>query len=321
MFASWAADEARAPRLSVLDDPSPAIRAAAAEGLGWSGNVGATQPLLARLAAAGEPAFVKAAALRALGRIGDQSARPEVLAATQSNEPSVRAAALWAVSLGELHRREDRTPMLIRLATERAADAQTRVFAIHALGQGTRTADVVSALATLLEHEPPIPMPLLAPAASQHEVMGARFRQARDVRAWAADGLGRLDARETLPLIAKAAQDPDDFFLRQLALRVLVVWGEPAGRPVLVRALADPFAENRLLAVQGLAQTGDRQYVPALLARLGDPEAQVRVQVIAAVAQLGDPAAIPALEKLKEVETDPLILGDIESAIDRLRGR
>ncbi len=318
MFATWAADDARDPLIAVLDDPSAAVRASAAEGLGWPRNVGATQVLLARLDAPGEEPTVRAAALRALGRIGDPSARPQVLAATQAADPAVRAAALWAVSLGDLQRPDDRTPLLLRLASERAADLQTRVFAIHALGQGARTPAVVSTLSALFEQEPPMPMPLLAPNASQLDRMGARHRQARDVRAWAVDSLGRLDARETLPLILKAAQDPNDFFLRQLALQTLAIWNEEAGRPVLVKALGDEFPDNRALAVQGLARSGDRQYVPALLARLSDPDVPVRMQAVAAIAQIGDPGAIPALEKVKQA-ADPQMRAAIESAIERLK--
>jgi HEAT repeat protein len=319
MFGTWAADDARDPLVSVLDDPSLAVRAAAAEALGWPRNVGATQALLTRLDTPGEAPPVKAAALRALGRIGDGSARQRVVAATQDPEPPVRAAALWAVSLGELARADDRTAFLVRLAAERAADLQIRVQSINALGQGTHTPEVVGALARLLEHEPAMPMPLLAPTATQQERMLNRHRQARDVRAWAADSLGRLDARETLPLLLRAAQDPDDFFLRQLALRVLAIWNEEAGRPVLAKALTDDFPDNRLIAIQGLAKTRDRQYVPALLARLSDKEIQVRVQAVSAIALIGDSGAVEALEKIKESETDPHMMQALEAAVTRLK--
>jgi HEAT repeat protein len=319
MFATWAADDAREPLVSVLGDPSPAIRAAAAEGLGWPRNTGATQALVARLDALDEASHVKAAALRALGRIGDQSARQRVVAATQDPDPAVRAAALWAVSLGELRQDDDRTGFLLRLATERAADLQTRAQSVSALGHGTRTPEVVAVLAGLLEHEPPIPMPLLGPRATQQERMGARYRQARDVRAWAADALGRLDARETLPILLRAAQDPDDFFLRQLALRVLATWNEEAGRPVLVKALADPFPDNRLIAVHGLARARDPQFVPALLGRLSDADIQVRIGAVAAIAHIGDAGAVGALEKVRESETNPYMVEALDVAVTRLK--
>jgi HEAT repeat protein len=319
MFAGWAADQARDPLMAVLDDPSLAIRASAAEALGWPGNTGATRALLERLDDAGEAPAVKAAALRALGRIGDGSARPRVLAATQDADPAIRAAALWAVSLGELKHPGDRTGFLIALARERAADLQVRVQSIQALGQVTRTPEVVVALAGLLEHEPPMPMPLLAPKASQQEVMAARYRQARDVRAWAADSLVRLDARQALPLVLAAAQDRDDYFLRQLSLRVLAVWNEEAGHPILVKALTDPFPDNRQLAVRGLARTRDRQYVPALISRLSDPEIPVRIQAVSAIAYIDDPGAVKALDQVKSKETDPQVMEALEAAITHLQ--
>ena len=91
LLGSWATDDAREPLVAVLADPLPSIRAAAARGLGWKGNNGATAAVKARLETPGEPAVVRVAALEALGRIGDASAREAVLSATEARtHPFVR---------------------------------------------------------------------------------------------------------------------------------------------------------------------------------------------------------------------------------------
>src|SRR5262245_15174961 len=74
-LGQWATDQVRPPLVSLLADPLPGIRAAAARALGWHGNKAAVAPLRGRVEAAGEDPLVRAAALDALGRIGDESTR------------------------------------------------------------------------------------------------------------------------------------------------------------------------------------------------------------------------------------------------------
>ena len=74
--------------------------------------------------------------------------------------------------------------------------------------------------------------------------MAIRFRQARDVRAWAAAGLGQLEAREALPLLLRSAEDGDDFFLRFTSMDALVAWKSREALPVFLRRVGDPFARR-----------------------------------------------------------------------------
>ena len=90
LLGVWATDDVRAPLVALLGDPLPSVRAAAARGLGWKGNNGATASLKARFETPGEPPDVRVAALEALGRIGDDSARAAVLSATRDTDPAVR---------------------------------------------------------------------------------------------------------------------------------------------------------------------------------------------------------------------------------------
>jgi HEAT repeat protein len=318
-LASWGTAQVRAPLVAILKDPSPAIRAAAARALGWRGNLEAVSVLREHVERSSEPAAVRAAALEALGEIGDPSTRPVVLAAVRDPDDAVRRAALWGLTFGALVDPADRAPLLRQAAEDRTVDLAMRCQAIQALGEAQDTA-AVELLARLVEQEPPIPMPLPRDGANQQELMMVRYRQARDVRAWAARSLGVLEAKTKLPLLLKTAEDPRDFFLRLTSVESLVYWKAREALGVLVRRLEDPFPDTRIAALVGLSEIGDRAVVDPVLARLDDKLPAVRVQAIATLAALGDARVRPYLESLRERDTDPSVQDALDKALAQLGG-
>jgi HEAT repeat protein len=201
---------------------------------------------------------------------------------------------------------------------DRAHDPWLRCEAIRQLAR-VKEPTSVEFLMRLVETEPATPMALPSREATQQEVMAVRFRQARDVRAWAAAGLGQLDAREALPLLLRTAEDESNFFLRFMSMNSLVAWKAREGLPVFLRRTGDPFPDVRALALTGLARTGDERVAGAVVARLSDPVVQVRVAAVAALADLAPaPVARPALENLRKHEPDPSVQQAIEVALDRL---
>jgi HEAT repeat protein len=161
-------------------------------------------------------------------------------------------------------------------------------------------------------------MPPPRPGATQQEVMVVRHRQARDVRGWAAYSLGLLEAKEALPLLMKAAEDPDDFFLRMSAVGALVAWRAPEALPLLARRLGDPIPDVRLMALDGIGKAGDRSATEAVRGRLADPEPEVRLRAVAAIVSIGDPRARAELEARRQQEHDPRVQQAIEDALARL---
>jgi HEAT repeat protein len=314
----WGTAQVRAPLLVVLKDPLPSIRAASANALGWSGNSEAVAALRDRIETPDEASAVRAAALQSLGRIGDDSGRPVVLARIRDPNDEVRGAALWSVTFGSLAKPADRMPFLRQVAEDRGVDLLMRCQAITLLGEAKDVA-ATELLMRLLEHEPPIPMPLPRDGASQQEVMMVRYRETRDVRAWAAAALGRIEAKTALPLLLRSAEAPEDFFLRLTSVRALVSWDVPAARPVLVRRLDDPFPDTRVAALTGLAKSGDQSVVDAVLARLSDPKGKVRAQAVATLAELGDRRVRPELEALRRTDPSLDVQQALEKALTRLR--
>ncbi len=316
-LGQWGTAQVREPLVALLKDPLPSLRAAAARALGWPGNREAVAALRGRVEAPEEVAAVRAAAAEALGRIGDPSARAVVLAATRDPDPAVRGAAFWGVTLGALAEPADRESLLGRLIEDEPLDLQLRAQAIQALpplvGAGS-----TQVLLRVLEHGPRIAMPLPSANPAQQEIMALRYRQARDLRAWAAKALGEQQEPAARPLLLRAAEDPDDFFLRLVSLDALSRYRAPEALPVLVRRLEDPFPGVRAAALAGLAALGDRQVVDPVLARLTDQVPAVRAQAVLTLAELGGDKIRPRLEALRQTETDPQVQRALEAALSKL---
>jgi HEAT repeat protein len=317
VFAGWATGQVRAPLLATLKDAAPELRVAAAQALGWPGNREAVAALRERAELAGETAGVKAAAVHALGIIGDPSTRTLLVAATRDADSGVRQAALWSVSLGPLGDPADRTSHLIQLTEDQALDGLLRCDAIRALVE-VKEDRVVESFMRVLEREPRMTIALPEAAPSQPQMMELRRVQARDVAAWTAAALGELRAKGALPLLLKTAEDPTDFFLRQMSISSLITLGAHEARPVYVRRLEDRLPENRALALMGLTQLADKAAIASMLPRLTDEDSMVRAQAVVALATLGDATVRPALEALQRNEVDSQVLGALEVALSRL---
>src|SRR5262245_8294485 len=306
-FGEWQTAQVRQPLVAVLKDPSPEIREAAARALGWRGNNDAAAPLRQLIETPGEPAAVKATAMRSLGIIGDASVRPLVIALTQDPDPAIKEAAVWGLALGYLGDRADRTTYLIQFAENRAFDTQARAQAVRALA-AVNEERVVASLSRILETEPRLTVSVPTGQPTEQQVMSLRYTQTRDIAAFAAGALGRLEAKSALPLLLSAAEDPRDFFLRMNSVESLAVWSVPEALPVFVRRLGDPLPEVRIFALMGLERLGDQKGVGPALGSLSDENAMVRARAVTTVAALGGSKVRPQLEALAKAEQEPEVM-------------
>lgn len=317
LLGQWGNDEVRAPLIALLGDPLPSIRAGSARALGWKGNHAAVPLLRARLEASEEESAVKVAALEALGRIGDDSARAAVLSATRDTDAKVRAAAFWGLTFENLQSPTDRVSLLRQMAEDKALDRFMRCQAIQGLG-GLKDTGSSKLLLGLLEHEPVSAMPQLKGTLTERDIMGIRYREARDVKAWAARVLWALDEKAAIPLLLKTADEPDDFFLRFVSVEALAAWKVPEALPLFLKRLEDPFDQSRVAALWGLGAIGDRSVVDPVLARLSDRVVEVRAQAVNTLAELGDPRVRPQLEALQQKDIDPRVQEALNKALSRL---
>lgn len=105
-------------------------------------------------------------------------------------------------------------------------------------------------------------------------------------------GSGIESARAQLVLRA-GAQDTRPA-MRETAIHVLGIIGNPAVTPVLVEALHDPVPAVRLQAAKALGRAGDASAVPALLGALSRADEQLGSQIFSSLVHLGN-VAVPSL--------------------------
>ncbi|MGW7439893.1 fumarate reductase/succinate dehydrogenase flavoprotein subunit [Streptomyces sp. NPDC054849] len=247
-----------------LDDPDPAVRAAAVAALGETVPAGAGPALADRLADAA-PAVrgAAAAALRELVEVlpGEPELGAGLRAALAVPDPVVRSAALEvlrALRLGDAQ---------LYAASLADDDPEVRIHAVRALV----SVDAVQALAT------------------------AAADPAREVRVAVARGLASVHAPAPAPL-EPLLGDPDPL-VRGAALAALASTGCPTGYAgTAVAALADPAWQVRAGAAAGLAAAEPGAAVPALAGALADANADVRkAAVLALLAHRGAAEARSAL--------------------------
>ena len=318
LLGLWPGDAVRAPLIAVLDDPIDSVRVAAARALGWKGNAEAVPILRAHFEAPSEKPAMRAAALEALGKIGDESSRAVLLAATKDPNGALRGAAYYGLTFENLTNAEDRLPLLRQMAADRGIDPYIRCQAILTIGT-LRDAGSADVLINLLATEPTSPMPKATGAPDEREVMAIRYRQARDVKGITAKVVWLIEARSAIPYLMKTAEDPDDYFLRLTSLETLGAWRVHEAIPVFVRRLDDPFDHVRVTALWALADIGDKSVVDAVLPKLSDRIGTVRAQAVDTLADLGDPRVRPQLLAMQEKETDGRVRDSLDKALTRLK--
>jgi HEAT repeat protein len=254
----------------------------------------------------------------ALVRIGDKAVRPQIVAASQEPDPEIREAALQGLIDGPLQSAADRRALATRAAEDGELSLPFRADAIKALA-ATRDPAAIPTLVKMLETGPRVKIAPPPPGATQQQLLGVRYLQIGDLRAWAAQGLGELGDQSVLPQLVKATEDPDDFFLRYIAAGVLVNWKAPAGLPVLLRLLGDPAPEVRTVAVVGVGRLGDATNVAAVAGRLKDSATSVRLGAVEALATIGGEAARARVEAVLATERDPQVRQVLEAALTQLK--
>ncbi|WSK73559.1 fumarate reductase/succinate dehydrogenase flavoprotein subunit [Streptomyces sp. NBC_01276] len=260
-----------------LDDPDPAVRAAAVAAVGETVPAGAGPALADRLGDRAAPVrAAAAAALRELLEVlpGDPALRAGLRAALAVPDGVVRAAALEALRALRLG------DAALYAASLTDPEPEVRVHAVRALV----SVDAVRELAT------------------------ATADPSREVRVAVAKGLASLTpptgpdgspGPEPAPVHAALGallRDPDPV-VRGAALGALGAVGCPPGyAPAAVAALSDPAWRVRAGAAAALAAAAPSTAVAALAGALADPEADVRkAAVLALLAHRDAPGARAAL--------------------------
>lgn len=162
--------------------------------------------------------------------------------------------------------------------------------------------------------EPPPPEPPVPPTLEEAE----RAMESPD---WQVryNVLSRLKAEpEHLPLLARAVTDPHAS-VRRMAVVLLGDLRSPEALPHLFTALRDPSPAVRRTAGDTLSDLGDPAAIGPMTEALSDPNKLVRWRAARFMYEVGDESAIPALERLAANEPEFEVRLQAEMAIARIR--
>ena len=291
-------DEAVEILASYLLDARPAVREAAARGLGETQRVSAFEPLVKQLAH--ESSDLRGACIHGLGTLGDRRAIGPLLTLA-SEDPQFNLRACDAlVKLGERA-----VPQLINVAEE--AEPGQMLIAVMALGR-LRDSRALEVLATRTTH----PLHTLRSHAVEAlgvlgESKGIRYlvRSLQDphvsVRIQAAIALRKLADKRACDALMHALHDPDDD-VREQAAAALATCGDQAAIPALIELLHSKQTSLCLMAAESLGKLGAEPAVPHLCAMLqqdrGGESKPVRLKILDALRRLKPATAVPVLTQL-----------------------
>ncbi len=228
-------------------------------------HMGAPSSLsVVRQAAKDADAAVRDAAAAALARLGDSAALERLVAGLSSDDPAIRAKAASALS-------DAGTPAVLDKLKRLAEDPayQVRAAVMEALGESGNA--------------------LVLP-----ELLGGIRDQNDMVRAKAVAALGRLGTPAAAQYLEEARHAASTVYMELLATAGLARLGEPVDRAPARRALYQPDADTRLLAVEVLeavaarakakgSEPDERAALEDLETALDDAQMRVRVRAAAAL--------------------------------------
>ena len=174
---------------------------------------------------------VRSSAIEALAKTGLLEARPWVRTALLDDEPVVRFAG--CVAIGELVDHQSVSGVRERLGDDDASVRAAALFALHRLGDSSRSGKLAS---YLLYHEE------------------------ASVRRNAAFVLGLSGEVGAVKLLARAMRDGDSG-VRHLVLEAMARLGNPEAKQELVFMTNAGVGQDEVFAIRALADTGDRAYL------------------------------------------------------------
>ncbi len=313
-----------------LDDPDPNVRTAAAMSLGRRRDGSAVRALVSHLdddpwvaftvtqalAQIGDPAAVEplirlisqgpdhlqAAAVDALGRLGDARAVPHLLAAAGRV-----SADLLEHLVGALLSCADPTVL-------RRLDPQVREKVVLELMDDLEDSDQDTVCRSLEG------LAVLGDASATYGILNL-VRQRREPRVLELAGEALCTIGLVAPLLGAVA-DPDEGVAR-FAAQVLGRLGGDKAQEALCRALAHHSPRVRRQAARSLGELAAQEALPHLIKRLQDNDDLVVVEAATALGRLGRPQAVPGLSGLLAHDREPVRRAALQALLaiggDRVR--
>ncbi len=310
--------QALSAELVLVSDQDARVRAAAIEALGELGEASALPALVESLQDV-DPAVRELSVIAISHHHGD-AAHAQLMAATRSSHPEVRFQAILCVAELCGDRAE---PQIRRLLSD--DDARVRASAVRAaaaLPGEHRSPNLLAALASALDDDDRL-------VRGEAAVLLGSLGDARAVPALALAidepelWLGALDAAATLRderLVAPVARLARSFLAsraaKAAAARALVCMDDPRGVPALREVLTGLRGDGRAYAVEVAGELGLDVLLPELLGLLRRPRGVDRLVLAKSLAKLGaqNPQARPAVATLAQGDDEAAALCRAEIA-------
>ncbi len=122
-----------------------------------------------------------------------------------------------------------------------------------------------------------------------------KYSKHDDIRAGAAELLGKIKNLRAVPALIVAALKDSDIFAHREAAKALGKIKDPRAVPPLLAALKGSNSDVRARAAEALGQMQDPRAVPTLIAALKDGNGYVRREATRALGAINDPRVVPAL--------------------------
>ncbi len=230
---------------------------------------------------------VRAAAIRALGRMDSPDLEPLLRQAKGDTSGLVRDAA--AVALARLGSEEEAAGFIEAL---KDPDDGVRLSAVRALGEIGGTSAVASLKSLASDPSATIraalmqSLGMIADPTAIPELRAGLDDDNELVRAKAIEALSRLDDTAAVGLLQEAKEKSKNAYLQLMALRGLARIGQPVEFALVQRSLSQSDSDTRLLAVETLEAAGGEGAEGILEFALGDADMRVRVRAASALVKL-----------------------------------
>ena len=255
------------------------------------------------------------AAVEKMAVLGNHDAIPK-LAEALKKEPKSDLRAEMVAALGRI-RDKDAIPILAdTLRTD--LDKNVRSQAINSIlrlyivieDSGPLTNIFNKAKSVLIEPDPPMVGPEVQVDTAAKEALSSAMQKdfTEEVRAEAARALGSLRAKDQIPVMTAALQDPQNQehrAVRATIVHTLGVLRDSSAGPALERALRDPDRQVVLEAVRAVGLVGDTSARPTLENMFRTSSSgPLRARALESLALLRDPANTPLFESLLDNNDD-----------------
>ena len=286
--------------------------------------------------------FVRSAAAKAIGEMGDSKYIPLLI--PMLKDPMAFVRLFTAESIAQLHGTDT---LKLLLAAGGDPDPMVRIAVVKALDELAKDTGKIDALPiekilTPFTKDSDATVLLFAKAALAkrgNEQMFMEIQSALETEETlspAVVALGKTKLARAIPMLTKTLQNPDST-VRMFSAEALGEIADPSAFEILIPLTKDKEPSVRGATATSLGKIGDKKAVPILEAMVGDPDMRVQISATEGLTRYGKTrldiykkalqdddygvrhSAIGSLQKISHKEAMPLFIKALSDPAPRVR--